>query len=403
MEGNVLLGVTGSIAAYKAVELLRHLTRAGLGVQVFLTDGGARFVPAPTFEALAGRPVVQTWDGSASGIGHVEIGYDADAIVIAPVTAHTLARLAAGMADCPLTATVLSSRAPLILAPAMESRMWTHPATEANVRTLQDRGAVIVGPEVGPLASGRQGRGRMSEPEAVAQAVMQALAAAKGATSFERGPGRLVLTAGPTWEPIDPVRILTNRSTGALGVALADAAAARGFEVVLVSGPTHLRPVDPRVRWVGVESAQQMKSSVLEHLPGARVFVGAAAVSDYRPVEPRAEKLKRGTEGADRLELVENPDILQSVCRSEDRPPFVVGFAAETERVEEHAEAKRLRKGADAIVANRVGEAAGFGEVTTELIWIDDAGAVSSGPVSKRDGAVFVLDRIVDRIREQQG
>ncbi len=389
----ILLGVTGSIAAYKAVEVLRRLTSAGCTVQVVLTEGAARFVPPLTFEALSGRPVVTDWDGSASGISHVESGYDVNAVVVAPATAHTMARIAVGFGDCPLTATLLSVRAPLLLAPAMESRMWSHPATRANVKTLLARGAHLVGPEAGPLASGREGVGRMAEPEQVANAAL-------ALTRPPSARGRWLITAGPTWEAVDPVRILTNRSTGTLGVELADLVAASGYAVDLVLGPTSVRPWHPGVEVVSVESARDMEAAVRSRLAGLDVFVAAAAVSDYRPASAPESKLKRGTPGADRLQLEENPDILAGVAQGPQRPRWVIGFAAETEDVEARADAKRVRKGADAIVANQVGRDRGFGGGQTELLWIDERGCQRSGPCSKATAARFVLDRILERSRE---
>jgi len=400
-DRSVLLGVSGSIAAYKAVEIARLLVKEGAKVQVIMTEAAQAFVGPLTFRAITGQPVVTRWDDPLqTEIGHVEQGYRANVGVVAPATAQTLARLALGLADDALAATLLSFDGPLVLAPAMETRMWSHPATRANVATLRSRGATFVGPDSGPLASGRTGQGRLAEPEAVVAAVV----AAAGPRDLDGM--RLLLTAGPTWEPLDPVRLLTSRATGTFGVRLAEAAAFRGAEVTLVLGPTSVAPVPAPNLWVvRVESAEQMRAAVQQHLSECSAFIATAAVSDFRPAEAQARKLKRADGAARRLELVENPDILAEAARAlaaPGAPTVVVGFAAETEDVERNAREKLARKGCDFVVANRVGVDRGFGPAETEVAWIGPDVCASFGPGSKADAAAFVLDRLAPVIRERQ-
>jgi len=397
---SILVGVTGSIAAYKAVEVVRQLVKAGASVQVIMTKRARAFVTPLTFRALTGRPVITRWDESTQAeIGHVEHGHRADAAVIVPATAQTIARLALGFADDALGATLLSFDGPLLLAPAMETRMWEHPATRAHVDTLKARGAVFVGPAAGDLASGRAGRGRMAEPDEVVATLERCLRVP------ELEGRRLLITAGPTWERLDPVRVLTNRATGTFGRALAELAAQRGAEVVLVLGPGVDAPAaHPRLEVVRVESAEDMDGAVQSRLEGIDGFVASAAVSDFRPAEPRDGKLKRADPGARRLELVENPDVLARATaslRSMGARTVVVGFAAETSRVEAHAAEKRARKGCDFIVANRVGADRGFGSEATEIIWLGEATRASFGPASKPAASAFLLDRLAQAIRER--
>jgi len=393
----IVLGVTGSIAAYKSVELLRLLRKGGVEVQVFLTRTALDFVGRSTFEALSGRPVVAGWSDQTE-IVHVEAGHRTDAFLIAPATAHFLAQMAHGLAPDPLLAALLSFEGEVVVAPAMESRMWRHPATQANVETLRIRGVRFLGPETGELASGRDGEGRMMEPAAILAALR---------TKGDLHGRRFLITAGPTRESLDPVRVLSNRSTGTMGLALAREAARRGAEVDLVLGPIGRDPGrEPGlgdVRIHPVETALDMQAAVQAHLQGASVFIAAAAVTDFRPAEPRPQKLKKDAPGAERIELVRNPDILAQVGRAPQRPPVVVGFAAETEDVLASARDKRIKKGADAIVANQVGLDRGFGEGETEVHWIGDDAEDRSGPVDKAGAARFVVDRISRCIRRAEG
>lgn len=403
LEGrSILLGVTGSIAAYKAVELARLLVKARARVQVIMTERARAFVTPLTFRAITQRPVIERWDDPSDlEIGHVEHGYDADAFVIAPATAHTIARVALGLADDALTATLLSFEGPTLVAPAMETRMWSHPTTQRNVALLEQRGVAFVGPTSGDLASGRSGAGRMVEPEVIFSAV---------SGLFEPGDlhgTRLLVTAGPTWEAIDPVRILTSRATGTMGLRLAEAAARRGAHVQLIAGPGVASPASHAgLEVVRVESAAQMDAAVQGRLDALDALIATAAVSDFRPADARDHKLKRHEDAALRLELVENPDILAraaAALRERGARTVVVGFAAETDEVEAHAREKRRRKGCDFIVANRVGSDRGFGGGETELAWLGPDVSEAFGPGSKAAAAEFLLDRVGRAVRERSG
>lgn len=409
MAPRVVLGVTGSIAAYKAAEVARRLGDAGVAVQVAMTHGAARFVTPLTFEALTGRPVLDDpWARGQGEIHHVERAHEIDLLLVAPATAHCLARLAAGFADDPLCAIALSTTAPVLLAPAMEHGMWHHPATQANLRTLVERGVSVVGPRAGALASGRSGDGRMAEPAEVVAAALAQLgphAADRRAATPELSdacrlaPGSLagravVVTAGPTWEPIDPVRVLSNRSTGAMGVAVAEAALYRGARVRLILGPGAVEPRQhPLLDLVRVETAQEMLAAAAETIERADAFIAAAAVSDYRVAEPAPSKRKRGSPGAKELVLEENPDILKTLAPRV--PGVVVGFAAETEDVEAHARSKLEAKGCHLVIANEVGADRGFGPGHTSVLAVGrDRPAERFGPASKADVARFLWDRV---------
>ncbi len=399
---SVLLGVTGSIAAYKALEIVRGLRRAGHEVQVVMTPSARRFVAPLSFEALSGRPVMtELWAGDDGAIAHVEQGYDHDVAVVAPASAHSLARLAHGLADEILSATLLSSAAPLVLAPAMETRMWRHPATRANVASLIARGARLVGPGSGALASGRSGEGRMAEPEEVLAAVQAALG------PHDLAGRRVVITAGPTHERLDPVRVLANRSTGAMGIELARAAARRGARVTLLLGPTHLEP-PPEVETVRIESALDLLAAGEAVIDDADVLIAAAAVSDFRPAEPWDHKLKRSASEARRLELVENPDVLATLAARRRQAPggdaaVIVGFAAETEDVERHARGKLARKGCDLVIGNLVGPDRGFGPGETSVLAVRAEGpAAVFGPAPKAAVADFVLDQVLAQHGERR-
>lgn len=390
----VLLGVTGSIAAYKAVELARLLIKRGVHVQVAMTRSATEFVTPLTFRSITGRPVLTDLFDASTEIEHVERAHEVDLIVIAPASANTLAKVALGLADDPLTATVLASTAPLVVAPAMETGMWENVATKDNLRKLAGRGVEIVGPAEGPLASGRSGAGRMVEPSVVSDAVMARLSRGGDLAGV-----RILLTAGPTWEAIDPVRILTNRSTGSMGIGIARAAAARGATVSLILGPTHLAPPE-EAEVIRVESAEQMLAAGEDRIGSTDVLIATAAVSDYRPSEARPSKLKRTDPAAATLELAENPDVLATLAKKANKKTTIVGFAAETEDVEVGARGKLRRKGCDLVIANLVGPDKGFGEGETEVIAVTASGATSFGPASKAAVAQFVLDQVV-RLREQ--
>jgi phosphopantothenoylcysteine decarboxylase/phosphopantothenate--cysteine ligase len=352
----VLLGVTGGIAAYKSAEIVRRLGERGAEVQVVMTSGARRFVTPLTFQALSGRPVrCDLWDEAAeAAMGHIELARWADRILVAPATADFIGRLAHGLADDLLTTICLATGAPLTVAPAMNRLMWANAATQANVALLRSRGVAILGPGVGEQACGETGPGRMLEPADLVEAV---LAAAPGAAQGALAGRKVIVTAGPTRERIDPVRFITNRSSGKMGYAVAEAARDAGAEVVLVSGPVNL-PAPPGVRRVGVETAEQMLAAVNADLPGTDIFIAAAAVSDYRPVQVSSEKIKKTSDSL-LLALARTPDILATVAAGDPRP-FVVGFAAETQNVERNALAKLEGKRLDMIAANQVGDGLAF-------------------------------------------
>ena len=354
----ILLCVGGGIAAYKALELVRRLRDAGATVQVAMTAGAQHFVTALSFQALSGHPArTSLWDeGAEQAMGHLELARWADRIVIAPATADLLARLAHGQADDLVTTLCLASTAPLAVVPAMNHRMWQHPATVANMALLRSRGVQVIGPEDGPLAEGESGPGRLSEPDAIVAAL------ATGAATASPGPGllqglKVVVSAGPTYEDLDPVRYLGNRSSGKMGFAVAAAAARQGAQVVLVAGPVHLG-TPPGVQRVDVRSAAQMRQAVSAALP-ADVYIGAAAVADYTPRTYSSNKIKKtGAGQALAVDLVRTVDILAEVAdRADAGLTLVVGFAAETDNVAQYARQKLVAKRLDLIVANRVGVA----------------------------------------------
>jgi len=384
----VLLGVTGGIAAYKACVLTRLLTQAGAAVQVVMTPSATRFVGTDTFAALSGRPTyTEVWEEPGSVL-HVRLARGADVAVVAPATANVIAKLSGGIADDLLTSTLLEATCPLVVAPAMHSGMWEHPATQANVRALEERGTVVVGPASGPLAAGDEGGGRMAEPEDILAAVEEA--ASRGRDLAGR---RIVVTAGPTWEPIDPVRFVGNRSTGRMGFAVAREAFARGADVTLVVGPGTVQPPEgPRLVEVG--TAEEMRMAVLEAADDADAVVMAAAVADFRPREAAPSKLKKEG-GPPGLELVPTPDILAELGEVKgDR--ILVGFAAETEEVEEAGRTKLVAKRLDLLVANEVGrEGTGFGSEENHAAILSRAG--DDEPLrewTKAELAAAICDRL---------
>lgn len=344
----ILLGVTGGVAAYKAADLVRRLREAGAEVRVVMTRAATQFVTPLTFQALSGNPVhLDLLDPEAeAGMGHIQLARWADAVLVAPATADFMARLAHGLADDLLSTLCLATDAPLVLAPAMNRLMWANPATQGNRRVLESRGVHLFGPAEGGQACGETGPGRMLEPAELVERVAGLFA-----------PGSLsgltvLVTAGPTREAIDPVRFIGNRSSGKMGYAVAEAAAEAGAQVVLVSGPVAL-PAPPRVECVRVESAEEMYRAVMARAGASDIFIAAAAVADYRPRVQAGQKIKKDRQELE-LVLERTPDILAAVAALPQRP-FVVGFAAETERLEEHAHAKRIRKNLDLIAANQVG------------------------------------------------
>lgn len=397
----ILLCVSGGIAAYKAVELVRRLREAGAEVQVAMTANAQRFVGAASLQAVAGAPVRDTlWDEAAeAAMGHIELARWADRVVVAPATADLLAKLAHGIADDLVTTLCLATTAPIAVAPAMNNRMWLHPATRANLATLRDRGVAVIGPDDGAQACGEFGPGRLSEPPAI----VAALAAGFAAPAADLAGCRLLISAGPTFEDLDPVRFVGNRSSGKMGFAIAAAAARRGAEVVLVAGPVHL-PTPEGVRRIDVRSAAQMRDAVLGALP-ADVYIGAAAIADYAPRTVSAEKIKKTREGGGEtltVELVRTPDVLAEVAVHPQRPQVVVGFAAETSDVEHYARGKLERKRLDMIAANQVGrEGCGFESDDNALTVIDAETAHALGPAPKTALADALLDLIRARLQRE--
>ncbi len=390
----VLLGVTGGIAAYKSAELVRRLREQGAEVQVVMTEGARQFVGPLTFQALSGRPVrSDLWDVTAeAAMGHIELARWAERIVIAPASADFLARLAHGHANDLLSTLCLATDAPIAVAPAMNRLMWANAATQANVATLRARGITIIGPAEGEQACGETGAGRMVEPAEI----LAALSPRTSATGALAGR-KVLLTAGPTRERIDPVRFITNRSSGKMGYAVAEAARDAGADVVIVSGPVNLPPPDG-VRRVDVETAEQMMEAVRAHLPGTDIFIAAAAVSDYRPVQAAVEKIKKTSDSL-MLALSRTTDILAAVAAvaAGSQRPFVVGFAAETQNVERNALAKLEGKRLDMIAANQVGDRLAFDCDDNALTVYWPGGKREIARATKRDVAARLVAVIAER------
>ncbi len=395
VKRRVLLGVTGSIAAYKAAEVVRLLRAAGAEVRVVLTPAAAGFVTPLTFQALSGHPVRQSLlDAEAeSAMDHIALARWAELVVVAPASADFLARLAAGLADDLLSTLCLATEAPVLVAPAMNPVMWRAAATRANERLLRERGVVFAGPATGEQACGETGSGRMLEPARLVEAV-----AALAGTGRLQGR-RVLMTAGPTREPVDPVRFLSNRSSGKMGHALAGALAALGARVTLVSGPVCLE-APAGVERVDVTTAAEMRAAVLERVAGADIFVAAAAVADYRPAAPAGHKLKRGPEPLN-LALEPTADIVAEVAARAE-PPFTVGFAAETRDLEASARAKLARKGLHLVAANPVA-ATGPGLESDDnritLYWPGGGRDLGPGPKSRLAG--LLAEAIAERYEER--
>ena len=429
----VVVGVAGSVSAYKAPTVIRLLRRAGHEVEVVATAAALRFIGAPALAAVAGGPVSTGLFDDPAAVSHVALGERADLVVVAPATADLLARVAAGRADDLLTATILTTRAPVVLAPAMHTQMWTNPATAENVATLRRRGLTVIDPDIGPLTGGDVGAGRLPEPERI---VERALAVLGGARAAATAPGaddaedpaalapgggaplaglRVVVSAGGTREPIDPVRYLGNRSSGRQGVALAAAAARAGADVVLVAaniGPEVLGLVPGGVEILPVGTALELRDAVRGAARDADAVVMAAAVADFRPARPLDVKLKKRPPGPDgaqpappALELVANPDVLAGLAADPPRPApgrtLLVGFAAETGDdagdVLSHGAAKARRKGADLMAVNAVGPATGFGDVPNSVIVLDAAGAEVARAAGSKDEVARALIALIAR------
>lgn len=391
---HVLLGVSGGIAAYKAAALARTLVQAGATVQPVLTDAATEFVGAATFEGLTGRPAYHDVFTDVHRILHVELAREADVAVFAPATANVLAKFAMGLADDLLSSVFTCLTCPVLVAPAMHTEMWRHPATQANVDTLRSRGVQVVGPDDGELAGGDVGPGRLVDPE-------ELLAAAIAAVTPANGPlvgRRVVVTAGGTREPIDPVRFIGNRSSGKMGYRLAEEAARRGAYVELVSAPTHL-PTPHGIDVHQVETAEEMRAAVVERSANADVVIKAAAVSDFRPAHYHAQKLKKETDDLATVALERTPDILAELGRDKNARgggPLLVGFAAETDLEEERGRDKLHRKGLDLIVVNRVDALdAGFNVDTNKAVVLAADGGRTEVPLTTKAAlAALICDQV---------
>jgi len=395
----ILLIIAGGIAAYKSLELIRRLRERGAAVRVVMTEAARQFVTPLSVASLSEDKVYgELWSlTDESEMGHIRLSREADLLVVAPATADLIARMAAGLADDLAATTLLASDKPVLIAPAMNAMMWAHPATQANLATLKARGVLQVGPGAGELACGEIGYGRMAEPAEILAAIARMLT--PGGPLEKRLAGRRALvTSGPTREPIDPVRYLSNHSSGKQGHAIAAALAALGADTVLVSGPTQ-EPVPAGVRLVAVETARQMLEASEAALP-VDVAVMAAAVSDWRVETEADQKLKKDGKGPPLLRLVENPDILASIAaRRNDRPALVIGFAAETENVVANALEKRRRKGCDWILANDVSPGTGTFGGDSNTIHLVDADGVENWPaMTKTEVAARLADRIAASI-----
>jgi phosphopantothenoylcysteine decarboxylase/phosphopantothenate--cysteine ligase len=396
----VTVGVSGGIAAYKAAELVRALQRQALEVHVVMTDAAQKFIQPLTFAALTGHRVITSlWDESATeaaaegaarqnGIEHIGEAQWTEALVVAPATANILAKFAHGLADDFLTTMYLATQAPVLVAPAMNVNMWEHPATQANLEILSQRGVRVVEPGAGSLACGMVGVGRMAEPEAIADAVLNALGRRHDLA------GEVVLvTAGGTREALDPVRFLGNRSSGKMGYAIADAAQSRGAKVILISGPSALHP-PAHCECIKVTTADQMRNAVMEQMTAATLVIKAAAVADYRPVLVSDQKLKRT--GPITLELAPTEDILAEVVRRRRPGQLIIGFAAETDNQLENGRAKLLRKGADAIVVNTVsGDGIGIEADTNAATFLTPTTSIELHQMPKRQLADRILDEVL--------
>ena len=392
----IVLGVTGSIAAYKSIELARRLTQAGATVQVVMSRSATEFVRPITFQALTYRPVevemFQIQDERAAG--HVAMGREADVIVVAPATAHVISRLANGMADDLIATTVLATSAPVVIAPAMETHMWQNPATQENIARLRARGVRVVDPESGPLASGDVGPGRLASLEKIEAAVVDALS-----SSAALAGRRVIVTAGPTVEAIDPVRFVSNRSSGKMGYAIAQAARDAGAEVTLVTGPTALRAPNG-VRVIPVESAEDMQDAVLAVLPEMDAVVMAAAIADYRPLEVSHRKIKKRDAGSElTIRMTENPDVLKAIIAARRPKTIVVGFKAESGEATAEAERMLREKKVDLVIANDISDPSSvFGSDTDRVTFVSADGVEALPVLAKTEVARRLVAKLAERL-----
>ena len=392
----IVLGVTGSIAAYKSIELARRLTQAGATVQVVMSRSATEFVRPITFQALTYRPVevemFQIQDERAAG--HVAMGREAEVIVVAPATAHVISRLANGMADDLIATTVLATSAPVVIAPAMETHMWQNPATQENIARLRARGVRVVDPESGPLASGDVGPGRLASLEKIEAAVVDALS-----SSAALAGRRVIVTAGPTVEAIDPVRFVSNRSSGKMGYAIAQAARDAGAEVTLVTGPTALRAPNG-VRVIPVESAEDMQDAVLAGLPEMDAVVMAAAIADYRPLEVSHRKIKKRDAGSElTIRMTENPDVLKAIIAARRPKTIVVGFKAESGEATAEAERMLREKKVDLVIANDISDPSSvFGSDTDRVTFVSADGVEALPVLAKTEVARRLVAKLAERL-----
>jgi phosphopantothenoylcysteine decarboxylase / phosphopantothenate---cysteine ligase len=412
-RARILLIISGGIAAYKSLELIRRLKDRGAKVQVVMTSAARQFISPLSAATLSGQAVRDDLFNltDEAAIGHIELSRAADLIVVAPASANILARMANGLADDMATTVLLATDKRVLAAPAMNVRMWLHPATRRNLERLRDDGVLIVGPDSGPMACGEFGPGRMAEPPAIVEAIEAALAAESGAghslqgrptDSGSLGGRHVIVTSGPTYEPIDPVRFLGNRSSGRQGHAIAQAAVGAGARVTLVTGPVGLSdPTGAEVVHVG--SARDMREAVEAALP-ADAFIAAAAVADWRAENVAHQKIKKGAKESPTLHLVENPDILAEVAKKTImRPAVVIGFAAETENITANALAKLQRKSCDLIIANSVAEGTStFGGETNQVQVIDASGVESWPPMTKAEVADGIVRRLAVELAKRQ-
>ena len=400
---NILVGISGGIAAYKSAELIRIFKKSNANVRVCMTDGAREFITPLTLQALSGNPVHSALlDPEAeAGMGHIELARWADLVVIAPATADLMARMRSGMADDLLTTLVLATSAPIHIAPAMNQQMWAHPATQENVATLSQRHTVH-GPAAGEQACGDVGYGRMLEPQEIVDEVLRSINDTSTETNVEQKltGKKILITAGPTREPLDPVRYLTNRSSGKMGYAIAEAASAMGAEVLLVSGPTQLS-VSDHVKRIAIETAEEMLNSVTNEVKDCDIFIAAAAVADYRVKEMATKKIKKQNSGL-QLELEQNPDILATTSLA-NPDLFTVGFAAETNDVIKYAKGKLERKKLNMIVANQVGVDKGFDKDSNQVDILTNRGEQIALPeMNKKQLAFDILDIICQVYNKEQ-
>lgn len=390
---HIVLGITGGIAAYKSVQLLRLLVKAGAEVQVVITPNGKEFITPVTLSALSGKPVISEFFTANTGEwhSHVDLGLWADAMVIAPATASTIGKMANGVADNMLVTTYLSAKAPVFVCPAMDLDMMAHPSTTRNLELLRSYGNHIIEAASGELASHLTGKGRMQEPEKIVAVLDEFF---DRATDKSLKGKKIVITAGPTYEAIDPVRFIGNHSTGKMGFAIADEAARRGADVTVVAGPVQVKATEPSVQTIPVTSAREMLEATQVRATDADIVIFAAAVADYAPAEFHDTKIKREEEGIDCIRLVKNPDIAATVASAKNSGQVMCGFALETDHEMEHASAKLERKHLDAIVLNSLRDkGAGFGTDTNKVTIVTAAGKeYRSGLKSKADVAADILD-----------